>query len=71
MNPLTALTTCCHSIAYDYETRTGQVDVRMHVTLPRESYVYAFQVIDPEVQTIEVLRVGKPCARHVRGATRW
>jgi hypothetical protein len=44
--------------------------VRTHVTHPYESYVYAFQVIDPEVQAVEVLRAGIPRERHVRGDDR-
>jgi len=70
MNPLTALTSCCRSISYDYGTKTGRVDMRTHVTHSCESYVYAFQVIDPEVQTIEVLRAGIPHTRYVRGGDR-
>ena len=49
MNPLTVLTSSCRSISYDYGTKTGRVDMRTHVTHSCESYVYAFQVIDPEV----------------------
>jgi hypothetical protein len=70
MNPLTVLANHCHDIAYDYDTRTGRIDVRMHVTLTPESYIYAFQVIDRGVQTIEVLRAGRPLERHVRGGDR-
>ena len=70
MNPLTALASCCCSISYDYGTKTGRIDVRTHATHPYESYVYAFQVIDPEVQAIEVLRAGIPRERHVRGDDR-
>jgi hypothetical protein len=70
MNPLTALTSCCRSISYDYGTKTGRIDVRTRVTHPCESYVYACQVIDPGVQTIEVLRAETPRARHVRGDDR-
>jgi hypothetical protein len=67
MNPLTSLTRCARSIAYDYGMRVGKIDVRQNVTLSRESYVYAFQAIDPEVQTIEVLRAGESYARFVCG----
>ena len=70
MNPLTALASCCCSISYDYGTKTGRIDVRTHATHPYESYVYAFQVIDPEVQTIEVLCAGIPREHHVRGDDR-
>jgi hypothetical protein len=48
MNPLTVMASSgrCHSISYDYDTKTGRIDVRRNVTLPYESYVHAFQVID-------------------------
>ena len=44
--------------------------MRTHVTHPFESFVYAFQIIDPEVQTIEVLCAGIPREHHVRGDDR-
>jgi len=72
MNPLTALARKCRSIAYDYNTKSGRIDMlHQHVTLPRESFIYAFRIIDPEVQTIEVLRMGKFSERHTCPWSQW